>query len=72
MVRWGQAPLSAAMLAGAKAVFRPDLFDAALDNGKPDLTGEPADGIGAFAGSAFEPNDIAAYIAAWKIKHPPS
>jgi ABC-type nitrate/sulfonate/bicarbonate transport system substrate-binding protein len=70
MVRWGQAPLSAEMLAGAKAVFRPDLFDAALDNGKPDLAGEPADGIGAFAGPAFDANDIAAHIAAWKIKHP--
>jgi NitT/TauT family transport system ATP-binding protein len=70
MVRWGQAPLSAEMLAGAKAVFRPDLFDAALDNGRPDLTGEPADGIGAFAGPAFDGNDIAGQVAAWKIKHP--
>jgi NitT/TauT family transport system ATP-binding protein len=70
MVRWGQAPLSAEMLAGAKAVFRPDLFDAALDSGKPDLTGEPADGIGAFAGPAFDGNDIAAQVAAWQIKHP--
>jgi NitT/TauT family transport system ATP-binding protein len=58
------------MLAGAKAVFRPDLFDAALDNGRPDLTGEPADGIGAFAGPAFDGNDIAGQVAAWKIKHP--
>jgi len=70
MVRWGQAPLSAEMLAAAKAVFRPDLFDAALGNGNPDLTGEPADGIGAFAGPAFNANDIAVHIAAWKIKHP--
>jgi two-component system, oxyanion-binding sensor len=70
MVRWGQAPLSAEMLAGAKAVFRPDLFDAALDNGKPDLAGEPADGIGAFAGPRFNADDIGAQIAAWKIKHP--
>jgi hypothetical protein len=68
MVRWGQAPLSAEMLAAAKAVFRPDLFDAAIGDGKPDLTGEPADGIGAFAGPAFDANDIAAHIAAWKIK----
>ena len=30
MVRWGQAPLSAELLATAKAVFRPDLYDAAL------------------------------------------
>jgi two-component system, oxyanion-binding sensor len=70
MVRWGQARLSAEMLAGAKAVFRPDLFDAALEDGKPDLKGEPADGIGAFAGPAFDDNDIAAQVAAWTIKHP--
>ena len=30
MVRWGQAPLSREMLATAKAVWRPDLYDAAL------------------------------------------
>ena len=72
MVRWGQAPLSAEMLAAAKAVFRPDLFDAALDDGKPDLTGEPADGIGAFAGPPFNPDDIAAQIGAWKSKYPPT
>ena len=68
MVRWGQAPLTAEMLAGAKAVFRPDLFDAALDDGKPDLAGEPADGIGAFAGPPFNADDIDAQIAAWKTQ----
>jgi two-component system, oxyanion-binding sensor len=68
MVRWGQAPLSAEMLAGAKAVFRPDLFDTALDGGKPDLAGEPGDGIGAFAGPPFDANDIASHLAAWKTK----
>ena len=30
MVRWGQAPLSREMLETAKAVFRPDLYDAAI------------------------------------------
>jgi len=70
MVRWGQAPLSAELLARAKAVFRADLFDAALDDGKPDVAGGPVEGIGAFAGPAFDANDIAAHIAAWKIKHP--
>jgi ABC-type nitrate/sulfonate/bicarbonate transport system substrate-binding protein len=70
MVRWGQAPLSTEMLAGAKAVFRPDLFDAALTDEKPDLAGEPADGIGAFTGPAFDGNNIAAQLAAWTIKHP--
>jgi ABC-type nitrate/sulfonate/bicarbonate transport system substrate-binding protein len=66
MVRWGQAPLSAEMLAAAKAVFRPDLFDAALADGNPDLVGEPPDGIGAFAGPPFDADDIAGYLAAWK------
>jgi NitT/TauT family transport system ATP-binding protein len=70
MVRWGQAPLAAELLAAAKAVFRPDLFDAALAEAKPDLTGEPADGIGAFAGPRFDPDDIAAHLAAWGIKRP--
>jgi NitT/TauT family transport system ATP-binding protein len=66
MVRWGQAPLSAELLMTAKAVFRPDLYDAAMANDGAtaaalDLAGEPADGIGAFAGPAFDPNDLAAW-----------
>jgi two-component system, oxyanion-binding sensor len=68
MVRWGQAPLSAELLATAQAVFRPDLYDAAMADGAPDLAGEPADGVGAFAGPAFDPNDLAAQLAAWKIR----
>jgi len=67
MVRWGQAPLSAELLAIARAVFRPDLYDAAVGETKPDLTGEPSDGIGAFAGPAFDPDDVAAHRSAWKI-----
>ena len=58
MVRWGQAPLSAELLATAKAVFRPDLYDAPVLGAETDLSGEPADGIGAFAGPAFDPQDI--------------
>jgi NitT/TauT family transport system ATP-binding protein len=68
MVRWGQAPLSAELLANAKAVFRPDLFDAALAGQPPDMAGEPADGIGAFAGPVFDSNNIAGYLAQWKIR----
>ena len=68
MVRWGQAPLSDELAAAAKAVFRPDLYDAALPNEKSDLEGEPADGVGAFAGPAFDPADIAGHLAAWRIK----
>jgi two-component system, oxyanion-binding sensor len=68
MVRWGQAPLSAELLATARAVFRPDLYDAAVGEAKPDLAGEPPDGIGAFAGPAFDPDDVAAHASAWKIR----
>ncbi|HUI94132.1 MAG TPA: CmpA/NrtA family ABC transporter substrate-binding protein [Xanthobacteraceae bacterium] len=68
MVRWGQAPLSAALLAAAKAVFRPDLYDAALGAPAAVAPEASADRIGAFAGSAFDPDDIAAHLAAWDIK----
>jgi hypothetical protein len=37
------------------------------DNGQA-LNFEPADGIGAFAGPAFDPDDIEAHLAAWTIK----
>jgi len=67
MVRWGQAPLSAEMLRTAKAVCRPDLYDAALID--KDVAGDvPADGIGAFAGPAFDPDDIEAHLKAWAIR----
>jgi NitT/TauT family transport system ATP-binding protein len=68
MVRWGQAPLSPQLLAAAKAVFRPDLYDAALAAPDAEPVGEPADRIGAFAGPAFDPNDIAAHLAAWSVR----
>ena len=71
MVRWGQAPLSAEMLAAAQSRFpaRPVRSPRSAMS-KPELAGEPADGIGAFAGPAFNANDIAGHIAAWKIKPP--
>jgi NitT/TauT family transport system ATP-binding protein len=56
------------LLAAAKAVFRPDLYDAAGAGAEPEVSGEPADGIGAFAGPAFDPNGIAAHLANWKIR----
>ncbi len=68
MVRWGQAPLSAELLATAKAVFRPDLYDNALEPEPANPPGEPADGIGAFTGPAFDPNDIVGHLAAWRIR----
>jgi ABC-type nitrate/sulfonate/bicarbonate transport system substrate-binding protein len=69
MVRWGQAPLSPEHLADAKSVVRPDLYDAALGStrGQPHV-GEPVDGIGAFAGPAFDPSDVSGHLSAWGIK----
>ncbi|HVX99613.1 MAG TPA: CmpA/NrtA family ABC transporter substrate-binding protein [Pseudorhodoplanes sp.] len=68
MVRWGQAPLSDELLAGAKEVFNPALYDDAVGPPRPLPEGEPADGVGAFAGPPFDPCDIAAHLAAWTIK----
>jgi NitT/TauT family transport system ATP-binding protein len=68
MVRWGQAPLSREMLTAAKAVFRPDLYDAAVGKAALVPAGERVERIGAFAGPAFEPENIEAHLAAWTIK----
>ena len=68
MVRWGQTPLTPEHLACAKSVVRPDLYDAALPGSDERRAGEPADGIGAFAGPAFDPDDIAGHLANWPIK----
>jgi ABC-type nitrate/sulfonate/bicarbonate transport system substrate-binding protein len=65
MVRWGQAPYSEEMLATATAVWRPDLYDAALPGEDANVAGEPADGIGAFTG-LFDVNDLAGHLARWK------
>jgi NitT/TauT family transport system ATP-binding protein len=66
MVRWGQASISPEALKVAKAVFRPDLYDAALG-----LDGNAGSGssdvIGAFAGPVFDADDIPGHLAAFKI-----
>ncbi|CAN5522791.1 CmpA/NrtA family ABC transporter substrate-binding protein [soil metagenome] len=68
MVRWGQAALSSDALKTACAVFRPDLYDAALSvaGSEEDRIG---DTVGAFAGPAFDPGNIAAHLAAFEIAH---
>ena len=68
IVRWGQAPLSEESLMLAQAVFRPDLYDAAVGGSPPAGPGEPGDGIGAFIGPAFVPTDIAGHLAAWRAQ----
>jgi len=69
MVRWGQAPLSAELLTAAKAVFRPDLYDQALGKAAAQRPVDaPTDGVGAFAGPPFDPNNIADHLAASRIR----
>jgi ABC-type nitrate/sulfonate/bicarbonate transport system substrate-binding protein len=66
MVRWGQASISPEALDVAKAVFRPDLYDAALGL-EGNARKASSDAIGAFAGPAFDASDIAGHLAAFKI-----
>jgi ABC-type nitrate/sulfonate/bicarbonate transport system substrate-binding protein len=67
MVRWGQASIDPEALGIAKAVFRPDLYDAAL--GREGKAAEAPNAIGAFTGPPFDVNDIAGHLAAFKIGH---
>ena len=67
MVRWGQSSISPEALKTAKAVFRPDLYDSALGHtAKPT---DASDAVGAFAGPAFDADDIAGHLAAFRIGH---
>jgi two-component system, oxyanion-binding sensor len=66
MVRWGQAPLGPEGGKLARAVFRPDLYDAALGLSGRDPT-SATDAIGAFAGPPFNAEDIAGHLAAFAI-----
>jgi two-component system, oxyanion-binding sensor len=66
MVRWGQAAISPEALDVAKAVFRPDLYDAASGLEK-NARKVGSDAIGAFAGPPFDASDIAGHLAAFKI-----
>jgi two-component system, oxyanion-binding sensor len=65
MVRWGQTALRPDALRTAKGVFRPDLYDVA--SGQPGKAPDASDTIGAFAGPAFNPEDIAGHLAAFRI-----
>jgi NitT/TauT family transport system ATP-binding protein len=66
MVRWGQASISPEALTVAKAVFRPDLYDAALGL-EGQATSGTTDSIGAFAGPAFDADNIAGHLASFAI-----
>ena len=65
MVRWGQARFSPEALRSAQSVFRPDIYDAAL--GQAGRSAQVSAAIGAFAGPAFDPNDVAGHLAAFEI-----
>ncbi len=65
MVRWGQAAYTPEALRTAMAVFRPELYDAALGSVEK-AAGAPGR-IGAFAGPAFAADDVAGHLAAFKI-----
>jgi NitT/TauT family transport system ATP-binding protein len=64
MVRWGQAPLTPDGVRTAMAVFRPDLYDAALD--RPQA--EAATAFRAFVGPAFKPDDIRGHLEAFEVR----
>ncbi|MET0970843.1 MAG: CmpA/NrtA family ABC transporter substrate-binding protein [Tardiphaga sp.] len=68
MVRWGQAAISPEALKTAEAVFRPDLYDAAL-GAAPAAVSDVPDAVGAFSGPAFDHDNVAAYLAAFEIAH---
>jgi two-component system, oxyanion-binding sensor len=68
MVRWGQAPMSDKLCENAQAAFRPDLYDAVLSGAHGRGDGEPADGVGAFMGPAFDASDLAGHLTAWSIR----
>jgi two-component system, oxyanion-binding sensor len=67
MARWGQAAISPEALKTAEAVFRPDLYDAAL-GARSDAGPAVSGSVQAFAGPRFEPDDIAGYLASFKIR----
>jgi NitT/TauT family transport system ATP-binding protein len=66
MVRWGQTSFSPEALKTAEAVFRPDLYDAALG---PDGSAHSGTlgSVGAFAGPTFDPADVAGYLASFDV-----
>jgi two-component system, oxyanion-binding sensor len=64
MVRWGQATFSGSSLKTAQSVFRPNLYDSAL---KTPPQSRSAGTIGAFAGPAFDPDDVAGYLASFEV-----
>jgi NitT/TauT family transport system ATP-binding protein len=68
MVRWGQAPMSDALLKTSLAVFPPGSVRRGAGSLRAAIARRPADGVGAFVGPAFNANDIVAHLAPWSIR----
>jgi NitT/TauT family transport system ATP-binding protein len=68
MARWGQTSVSADALATAMAVFRPDLYEAAVG---AEAAKAVDSSVGAFTGPAFDPADIGAYLASFRLSSAP-
>jgi ABC-type nitrate/sulfonate/bicarbonate transport system substrate-binding protein len=66
MVRWGQTAISSEALKTAMAVFRPDLYDAALTERRQEAHGS-VESVRAFTGPAFDPTDIAGYLGEFEV-----
>jgi NitT/TauT family transport system ATP-binding protein len=66
MVRWRQTSMSAEALKTAMAVFRPDLYDAALGRVGAAVASSPGP-FGAFAGLVFDPADVAGYLGSFAV-----
>jgi ABC-type nitrate/sulfonate/bicarbonate transport system substrate-binding protein len=66
MVRWTQTSLSPSALKDAMAVFRPDLYDAALGLSAAAAAFDRSGRIDAFTGPEFDPDELRAYLAAFR------
>lgn len=70
MARWGQTSISTEAIKTAMAVFRPDLYDAALGlRGDAELAAIGS--IGAFAGPVFNPADLSGYLGSFDVFRTP-
>jgi ABC-type nitrate/sulfonate/bicarbonate transport system substrate-binding protein len=70
MVRWAQTRMSEEALETAMAVFRPDLYDAALGAAAAARLSVHHP-IGAFDGPDFSPSNIAGYLSSFRIGRRP-
>jgi len=66
MARWGQTAIGREALSTAMGVFRPDLYDVALGQRRQASAGAQSS-VGAFAGPAFDPDDISGYLASFAL-----